>query len=84
MGSTALAVAVAALLKQGHINVQETQESGCLLQCPRNTRQCVSTSMTVGRTSLSLALDNMVVARQILPIFNLSYLPCSVQFVNKN
>ena len=35
-------------------------------------------------TSLSLALGNMVVARQILLIFNLSYLPCSVQFVNKN
>ena len=27
----------------------------------------------VGRTSLSLALGNMVVARQILLIFNLSY-----------
>ena len=40
--------------------------------------------MHVGRTSLSLALGNMVVARQILLIFNLSYLPCSVQFVNKN
>ena len=26
----------------------------------------------------------MVVMRQILLIFNLSYLPCSVQFVNKN
>ena len=38
----------------------------------------------LGRTSLSLALGNMVVARQILLIFNLSYLPCSVQFVNKN
>ena len=35
-------------------------------------------------TSLSLALANMVVAKQILHIFNLSYLPCSVQFVNKN
>ena len=40
--------------------------------------------LPVGRTSLSLALGNMVVARQILLIFNLSYLPCSVQFVNKN
>ena len=40
--------------------------------------------LQVGRTSLSLALGNMVVARQILLIFNLSYLPCSVQFVNKN
>ena len=38
----------------------------------------------VGRTSLSLALGNMVVARQILLVFNLSYLPCSVQIVNKN
>ena len=38
----------------------------------------------VGRTSLSLALGNMVVAKQILLLFNLSYLPCSVQFVNKN
>ena len=44
VGNTALAVPVAALLKQGHINVQETQESGCLPQCPRNTRQCVTTS----------------------------------------
>ena len=26
----------------------------------------------------------MVVVRQILLIFNLSHLPCSVQFVNKN
>ena len=42
------------------------------------------TLLLVGRTSLSLALGNMVVARQILLIFNLSYLPCSVQFVNKN
>ena len=41
-------------------------------------------TQTLGRTSLSLALGNMVVARQILLIFNLSYLPCSVQFVNKN
>ena len=41
-------------------------------------------SIHLGRTSLSLALGNMVVARQILLIFNLSYLPCSVQFVNKN
>ena len=40
-------------------------------------------SVFVGRTSLSLALGNMVVARQILLIFNLSYLPCFVQFVNK-
>ncbi len=38
----------------------------------------------LGRTSLSLALGNMAVARQILLIFNLSYLPCFVQFVNKN
>ena len=38
----------------------------------------------VGRTSLSLALGNMVVARQILLVFSLSYLPCSVQFVSKN
>ena len=37
----------------------------------------------VGRTSLSLALGNMAVARQILLIFNLSYLPCFVQFVTK-
>ena len=41
-------------------------------------------NLLIGRTSLSLALGNMVVARQILLIFNLSYLPCSVQFVNKN
>ena len=41
-------------------------------------------SLKIGRTSLSLALGNMVVARQILLILNLSYLPCSVQFVNKN
>ena len=41
-------------------------------------------SHSLGRTSLSLVLGNMVVARQILLIFNLSYLPCSVQFVNKN
>ena len=41
-------------------------------------------SHSLGRTSLSLALGNMVVARQILLIFNLSYLPSSVQFVNKN
>ena len=53
-------------------------------------RECESESMwvrqnvRVGRTSLFLALGNMVVARQILLIFNLSYLPCSVQFVNKN
>ena len=40
--------------------------------------------IAVGRTSLSLVLGNMVVARQILLIFNLLYLPCSVQFVNKN
>ena len=40
--------------------------------------------MRVGRTSLSLALSNMVVVRQILLIFNSWYLPCSVQFVNKN
>ena len=40
--------------------------------------------LCVGRTSLSLALGNMAVARQILLIFNLSYLPCFVQFVNKN
>ena len=40
--------------------------------------------LMLGRTSLSLALGNMIVARQILLIFNLSYLPCSVQFVNKN
>ena len=33
---------------------------------------------TVGRTSLSLVLGNMAVARQILLIFNLSYLPCFV------
>ena len=39
---------------------------------------------TLGRTSLSLSQGNMVVARQILLIFNLSYLPCSVQIVNKN
>ena len=38
----------------------------------------------VGRSSLSLALGNMVVVRQILLVFNSSYLPCSVQFVNKN
>ena len=38
----------------------------------------------LGRTNLSLALGNMVVARQILLLLNLSYLPCSVQFVNKN
>ena len=44
----------------------------------------VSVSMGIGRTSLSLALGNMAVARQMLLIFNLSYLPCSVQFVNKN
>ena len=42
------------------------------------------THTQLGRTSLSLALGNMVVARQILLVFNLSYLPCSVQFVNKN
>ena len=47
------------------------------LMCTRPVCACV-------RTSLSLALGNMVVARQILLIFNLSYLPCSVQFVNKN
>ena len=41
-------------------------------------------TQTIGRTSLSLALGNMVVARQILLVFNLSYLPFSVQFVNKN
>ena len=40
--------------------------------------------LVVGRTSLSLALGNMVITRQILLIFNLSYLPCSVQLVNKN
>ena len=40
--------------------------------------------LKVGKTRLSLALGNMVVTRQILLIFNLSYLPCSVQFVNKN
>ena len=40
--------------------------------------------LVLGRTSLSLALGNMAVARQILLIFNLSYLPCFVQFVNKN
>ena len=40
--------------------------------------------LNVGRISLSLALGKMVVARQILLIFNLSYLPSSVQFVNKN
>ena len=40
--------------------------------------------LTLGRTSLSLVLGNMVVARQILLIFNLSYLLCFVQFVNKN
>ena len=45
---------------------------------------CILKSTKVGRTSLSLALGNMVVARQILLIFNLSYLPSSVQFVNKN
>ena len=41
-------------------------------------------SVFVGRTSLSLALGNMVVVRQILLIFNTSYLPCFVHFVNKN
>ena len=45
---------------------------------------CSTVLLKVGRTSLSLALGNMVVARQTLLIFNLSYLPCSVQFVNKN
>ena len=47
------------------------------------TRQ-FSECMAIGRTSLSLALGNMVVARQILLIFNLSYLPSFVQIVNKN
>ena len=47
-------------------------------------RMWVRENVRVGRTSLFLALGNMVVARQILLIFNLSYLPCSVQFVNKN
>ena len=50
----------------------------------KQTNKQVQKKHTVGRTSLSLALGNMVVARQILLIFNLSYLPCSVQFVNKN
>ena len=40
--------------------------------------------VTLGRASLSLALGNMAIARQILLIFNLSYLPCFVQSVNKN
>ena len=43
-----------------------------------------STPIILGRISLSLALGSMVVAWQILLIFNLSYLPCSVKFVNKN
>ena len=43
-----------------------------------------TTMLLLGRTSLSLVLGNMVVAMQILLMFNLSYLPCSVQFVNKN
>ena len=49
-----------------------------------NRNHYIMITNKVGRTSLSLALGNMVVARQILLIFNLSYLPCSVQFVNKN
>ena len=52
----------------------------CLCFPDRHIYMCIH----VGRTSLSLALGYMVVARQILLIFNLSYLPCSVQFVNKN
>ena len=51
------------------------EENVCVVVCV-----CVC----VGRTSLSLALGNMVVSRQILLVFNLSCLPCSVQFVNKN
>ena len=55
LGSIALAAAVAALLKQGHNNVQETQENGCLPQCPHNTRQCVSTSMPAKETAESVS-----------------------------
>ena len=40
--------------------------------------------LKLGTSSLSLALGNLVVARQILLIFNFSYLRCSVQFDNKN
>ena len=54
--------------------------SVCLSVCLSHTHTHTHTR----RTSLSLALGNMAVARQILLIFNLSYLPCFVQFVNKN
>ena len=57
------------------------QMHSSLHNCSSHSRKNI---FKLGRTSLSLVLGNMVVARQILLIFNLSYLPCSVQFVNKN
>ena len=52
--------------------------------CTLVSEFCTFLCLELGRTSLSLALGNMVITRQILLIFILSYLTCSEQFVNKN
>ena len=69
---------------QNHTHTH-TQTLACAACTSNQNGTLESKNLTwVGRTSLSLVLSNMVTARQILLIFNLSYLPCSVQFVNKN
>ena len=65
-----------------HMESQIIQRLGTM--SPGGLNEKCSNFLWVGPASLSLVLGNMVVARQILLIFNLSYLPCSVQFVNKN
>ena len=64
--------------------VDVTRENLLIVDCVQLMWPCIYCWLCVGRTSLSLALGNMVVTRQMLLIFNLSYLLCFVQFVNKN